>query len=38
VLGSSPQALTRLVRAELTAPQSDEPVGIHLVASAIKRV
>jgi hypothetical protein len=38
VLGSSPQALTRLVRAELTAPQTDEPVGIHLVASAIKKV
>jgi SAM-dependent methyltransferase len=37
VLGSSPQALTRLVRAELTAPQTDEPVGIHLVASAIKK-
>ena len=31
-------ALTRLVRAELTAPQADEPVGIHLVASAIKRL
>ena len=37
VLGSSPQALPRLVRAELTAPQADEPVGIHLVASAIKK-
>lgn len=38
VLGTSPQALTRLVRAELNAPQTDEPVGIHLVASAIKRL
>jgi SAM-dependent methyltransferase len=37
VLGGSPQALSRLVRAELTAPLTDEPVGIHLVASAIKR-
>jgi SAM-dependent methyltransferase len=37
VLSGSPQALTRLVRAELTAPQTDEPVGIHLVASAIKK-
>jgi SAM-dependent methyltransferase len=36
VLGSSPHALARLVRAELTAPQSEEPIGIHLVASAIK--
>lgn len=38
VLGASPQALPRLVRAELTAPLTDEPVGIHLVASAIKKV
>jgi SAM-dependent methyltransferase len=37
VLGVSPQALPRLVRAELTAPLGDEPVGIHLVASAIKK-
>jgi hypothetical protein len=36
VLTSSPQALSRLVRAELTAPLGDEPVGIHLVASGIK--
>jgi SAM-dependent methyltransferase len=36
VLATSPQALPRLVRAELTAPLGDEPVGIHLVASAIK--
>ena len=37
VLGASPQALPRLVRAELTAPLGDEPVGIHLVASAVKK-
>jgi SAM-dependent methyltransferase len=37
VLGVSPHALSRLVRAELTAPLGDEPVGIHLVASAIKK-
>jgi SAM-dependent methyltransferase len=37
VLSMSPQALPRLIRAELTAPPGDEPVGIHLVASAIKR-
>ncbi|WP_329255686.1 class I SAM-dependent methyltransferase [Actinoallomurus sp. NBC_01490] len=37
VLNASPQSLTRLVRAELTAPQAEEPVGIHLVASAIKK-
>jgi SAM-dependent methyltransferase len=36
VLTTSPQALPLLVRAELTAPLGDEPVGIHLVASAIK--
>jgi hypothetical protein len=34
VLGTDPQALPRLVRAELTATPSDESVGIHLVASA----
>jgi hypothetical protein len=34
VLTSDPQALTRLVRAELTATPTDESVGIHLVASA----
>ncbi len=38
VLSVSPHALPRLVRAELTAPLNDEPVGIHLVASAIKKV
>ncbi|GLY73088.1 hypothetical protein Airi02_025170 [Actinoallomurus iriomotensis] len=37
VLKTSPESLPRLVRAELTAPQADEPVGIHLVASAIKK-
>lgn len=36
VLNTSPEALPRLVRAELTAPQDDEPVGIHLLASARK--
>ena len=37
VLSVSPKALPRLVRAELTAPLGEEPVGIHLVASAIKK-
>jgi SAM-dependent methyltransferase len=34
VLTTDPQALPRLVRAELTATPTDESVGIHLVASA----
>jgi SAM-dependent methyltransferase len=36
VLGANPRALPRLVRAELTAPMGEEPVGIHLLASAVK--
>jgi SAM-dependent methyltransferase len=36
VLDANPRALPRLVRAELTAPIGEEPVGIHLVASAVK--
>ncbi|NDU75151.1 methyltransferase domain-containing protein [Actinomadura sp. DSM 109109] len=34
VLGESPRALQRLVRTELGAPQTDESLGIHLLASA----
>jgi SAM-dependent methyltransferase len=34
VLANDPKALARLVRTELTAPVSDESVGIHLIASA----
>jgi SAM-dependent methyltransferase len=34
VLGESPRALARLVRTELNARQTDESLGIHLLASA----
>jgi len=34
VLAESPRALPRLVRTELNAPQTDESLGIHLLASA----
>ncbi|WP_433477531.1 methyltransferase domain-containing protein [Spirillospora sp. CA-142024] len=34
VLGESPRALPRLVRTELNAQQTDESLGIHLLASA----
>lgn len=34
VLAESPRALPRLVRTELNAPQPDESLGIHLLASA----
>ncbi|MFB4311556.1 class I SAM-dependent methyltransferase [Actinomadura sp. GTD37] len=36
VLGESPRALPRLVRTELGAGQTDESLGIHLLASARK--
>lgn len=36
ILGANPRALSRLVRAELTAPIGEEPMGFHLVASAVK--
>jgi SAM-dependent methyltransferase len=35
VLAESPRALPRLVRTELNARQSDESLGIHLLASAV---
>jgi SAM-dependent methyltransferase len=38
VLSVAPSELGRLVRTELTTPMGAESVGIHLVASAIKRV
>jgi SAM-dependent methyltransferase len=38
VLSAAPGELSRLVRTELTTPIAAESVGIHLVASAIKRV
>jgi SAM-dependent methyltransferase len=34
VLAESPRALPRLVRTELNAPQEDESLGVHLLASA----
>jgi SAM-dependent methyltransferase len=34
VLAESPRALPRLVRTELNAPQGDESLGVHLLASA----
>jgi SAM-dependent methyltransferase len=37
VLSIAPSELSRLVRTELTTPIGGESVGIHLVASAIKR-
>jgi SAM-dependent methyltransferase len=37
VLSAAPGELSRLVRTELTTPVGAESVGIHLVASAIKR-
>lgn len=37
VLAEAPRELARLVRTELTTPIGAESVGIHLVASAIKR-
>jgi hypothetical protein len=37
VLSAAPRELSRLVRTELTTPIGAEAVGIHLVASAIKR-
>jgi SAM-dependent methyltransferase len=37
VLAAAPSELARLVRTELTTPINAESVGIHLVASAIKR-
>jgi hypothetical protein len=37
VLSAAPSELSRLVRTELTTPIGAESVGIHLVASAIKR-
>jgi SAM-dependent methyltransferase len=37
VLAAAPSELARLVRTELTTPIGAESVGIHLVASAIKR-
>nr|WP_141586811.1 methyltransferase domain-containing protein [Actinomadura sp. WMMA1423] len=37
VLGESPRALERLVRTELGARQTDESLGIHLLASARRR-
>jgi SAM-dependent methyltransferase len=37
VLAAAPGELPRLVRTELTTPMGAESVGIHLVASAIKR-
>ncbi|HEX6469516.1 MAG TPA: methyltransferase domain-containing protein [Streptosporangiaceae bacterium] len=37
VLSTAPMELSRLVRTELTTPVGAEAVGIHLVASAIKR-
>ena len=37
VLAVAPRELTRLVRTELATPIGDESVGIHLVASAVKR-
>jgi hypothetical protein len=37
VLGAAPRELARLVRTELATPVGDESVGIHLVASAVKR-
>ncbi|MES9538415.1 MULTISPECIES: methyltransferase domain-containing protein [unclassified Actinomadura] len=37
VLGESPRALERLVRTELNARQTDESLGIHLLASARRR-
>ncbi|HEY7489412.1 MAG TPA: methyltransferase [Streptosporangiaceae bacterium] len=38
VLAVAPRELSRLVRTELTTPIGEESVGIHLVASAIKRM
>lgn len=37
VLAESPKALSRLVRTELNATQTDESLGIHLLASARKK-
>lgn len=37
LLTADPHALDRLVRTELAAPFNDESVGIHLLASAIRR-
>ncbi|MFD0541066.1 methyltransferase domain-containing protein [Actinomadura luteofluorescens] len=37
VLGESPRALQRLVRTEMGARQTDESLGIHLLASARRR-
>ncbi|TYB46791.1 class I SAM-dependent methyltransferase [Actinomadura chibensis] len=36
VLAESPRALARLVRTELNAPDPDESLGIHLLASAVR--
>ncbi|MFC4050647.1 methyltransferase domain-containing protein [Actinomadura syzygii] len=36
VLAESPGALARLVRTELNAPDPDESLGIHLLASAVR--
>ena len=36
VLGRNPRALTRLVRTELAASDTDESLGVHLVASAVR--